>query len=67
MKHNSDNMQLLRCSMDTCVYYVKATGLGSGMAYCKHPDKDIVRQSGPCPLYKLDWQKQLNNIKLKKN
>ena len=66
MKSNSNEKKLVRCSMDACIYYIEAQGLGSGMAFCKHPDKSVVRQSGSCPLYRLDWQKKLKNLNLKK-
>jgi len=66
MKFDPTTMKLVKCSMNTCYFYIPTSTSSSGFAYCKHPDKDIVRSGGPCPLFRLDWQKQLKNINLKK-
>jgi hypothetical protein len=47
------------CLLDVCAYHEGAISPGSDIIECSHPHKPLHLHQVPCPLYRLDWQKQL--------
>jgi hypothetical protein len=46
----------VECQLSDCLHYQQRTG--PGMAMCASRDKPHHMGTGPCPLYRLDWQKK---------
>lgn len=49
------------CKLDQCAYFEGSIAPGSEIIECSHPNKPQHANQTPCPLYRLDWQKQLKS------
>lgn len=49
------------CELSDCMYY-NTYQKGSGFALCSHPDKKFHLRQGKCPLYRMDWEKKMEEF-----
>jgi hypothetical protein len=47
------------CALSDCFYYEGLVDKRSDRCRCSHPEKVHYIVGGVCPLYKIDWMKQL--------
>jgi hypothetical protein len=47
------------CKLDVCAYHEGPVNPGADAILCSHPHKPLHMDQPTCPLYRLDWQKQL--------
>jgi hypothetical protein len=47
------------CKLGGCAYHEGPIRPDSEFIYCSHPHKPQHMDQPTCPLYRLDWQKQL--------
>ena len=45
------------CPLKDCLFH-HVDSKQPGKVFCKHPEKASNSKVTPCPLYRLDWQKQ---------
>lgn len=48
------------CQLQDCYFFERFTDPELGRALCSHPEKDRYMSAGRCPLYRLDWLRQLS-------
>ena len=59
----SNNPIRALCKLNDCMFYEAPYPDTTGYCYCSHPEKKYYMKGGRCPLYRMDWQKKIDNGK----
>lgn len=50
------------CALHDCVYF-EMVDEERRHALCDHPDKKLYLRVEPCPLYRLDWKRRMQQMR----
>ncbi|OPZ08275.1 MAG: hypothetical protein BWZ08_01272 [candidate division BRC1 bacterium ADurb.BinA292] len=50
----------VNCTLCDCLYHHRHEQRPD-LVYCSHPHKEQYLKAKPCPLYRLDWQRQVRS------